>query len=132
MVERLSYYLTDQRTLYILYIEPSPTRKMGRVVLCNFRRNFVLSRGKIWLWIFSTFFIGVPWFYNKKSQVILIKKEGVTAIFVILHCVCLSIMLLVPFYKMANFGQILNLWYLWKRFDKTLQSILSKFSKIKH
>ena len=47
----------------------------------NFDRNFVLFRGKIWLWLFYDFF--ALWFHNttKKYQVVLSKNEGVTVIF---------------------------------------------------
>jgi len=49
--------------------------------LRNFDLDFVLFRGKIWLWLFYNFF--ALWFQNstKKSQVVLSKNEGVTVIF---------------------------------------------------
>ena len=52
---------------------------------CDFYRNFVLSRGKIWLWLFNNFFLCYgSTILHKKFQVISSKIEGLMAIFMIL------------------------------------------------
>ena len=38
-------------------------------LLRNFNRDFALSRGKIWLWLFYNFFcVMIPWFYTKNFK----------------------------------------------------------------
>ena len=50
--------------------------------LRDFDRDFTLSRGKIWLWLFYNFFLRYgSTILHKKFQVIWSKIEGVTAIF---------------------------------------------------
>ena len=49
--------------------------------ICNFKHNFEVSRGKIWLWLFYTFLLLVSKKFRQKNQAISIKIEGVAAIF---------------------------------------------------
>ena len=52
--------------------------------LRDFDRDFALSRGKIWLWLFYNFFLRYgSTILHKKFQVISNKNEGVTAIYTI-------------------------------------------------
>ena len=53
---------------------------------CVFDRDFMLSRGRIWLWLFYNFFLHYgSMILHKKCQVILSKNEGMTEIFAIFY-----------------------------------------------